>query len=401
MTIDVNDLGARCRPYDENLLRFCSNDNQATIYRTYGANSSNVNKTAKVLDKDTSTISKTIRALQVKAGRAGYSPTLDAEYMVPSSEMVKGRSVLTKDGEGNMIWLKTEKNQQAKEDLRKVLTDLASGIKPIKAIPKPKTKTKSDLLTLLTLTDYHLGMYAWDEETGDNWDMEIAEGVWKNAIDEMIEKSPDSEQGILCQLGDLAHWDGLLPVTPTAKNVLDGDSRFHLLARTATRICIYAVEAMLAKFPKVHVIMAEGNHDIASSVWLTIIMQQVFGKNKRVSVETSPFPYYSFLWGRTFLGFHHGHLMKMDKLAAQFSQDPKFRRDFGQSDYVYVHTGHLHTEKVIRNDIGGTLVEQHPTLASRDAHGARGFLWSNRGAKSITYDKSDGEISRIQVRPTF
>lgn len=399
--IDVNDLGARCRPYDERLLDFCDTENQEKVYRAYGKLNGSVNSVAKALEKDPGTVSKLIRSLQVRAGRAGYSSTFDGEYMVPSSEQVKGRSVLTKDAEGNMIWLKTDKRSETKENLIKVFQDLAKSIPPIKAIPKPKAKKSADLAQLITLTDYHLGMYAWADETGDDWDMGIAKSVWKNAVDEMVERSPDCKQGILCQLGDLMHWDGILAVTPTAKNVLDADTRFPLLARTAVEICIYAVETMLKRFDQVHVIMAEGNHDLASSVWLTIIMQQVFNKNKRVTVEASPFPYYHYQHGKTFLGFHHGHLQKMDKLAAQFTQDPKFRPFWGKSNHAYVHTGHLHTEKVVRNDIGGMVIEQHPSLSARDAHGSRGFLWSHRAAKAITYEHEDGEVSRIQVRPNF
>jgi hypothetical protein len=38
-------------------------------------------------------------------------------------------------------------------------------------------------------------------------------------------------------------------------------------------------------------------------------------------------------------------------------------------------------------------------LSGRDAYAARGGWISRRGAKVITYDKTDGEIARVTVRP--
>jgi hypothetical protein len=70
---------------------------------------------------------------------------------------------------------------------------------------------------------------------------------------------------------------------------------------------------------------------------------------------------------------------------------------WGKSVAAYIHTGHYHHERVIED--GGAIAEQHPTLSGRDAYAARGGYVSLRGAKLITYDKHDGEISRITIRP--
>jgi hypothetical protein len=298
-----------------------------------------------------------------------------------------------------MYWNKTETRRESQaRAFEESIKNLSDGMVPFKPVGRPKDDV-ADLLTLYTLTDFHLGMYAWAEETGADWDMKIAETVLLNAFSEMIEKSPDSEVGMFAQLGDLLHWDGLLALTPTAKNVLDADTRFPLLVETAISVCLRAVEMLLHKHNQVRVLMAEGNHDPASSVWLRAIMASKFRDNPRVTVDKSPFPFYCYRWGRTFLGWHHGHLQKMDQLPLLFASDPKFKAEYGQCKFTYIHTGHMHHQKVI--DKGGIVVEQHPTLAARDAHGARGFLFSNREAKAITYHKNQGELMRFTVRPNF
>jgi hypothetical protein len=333
----------------------------------------------------------------------GYDPDNGMKLVSPTPQILKGRTAFVRvdaaTGEERVSHYhnKTDIDKQRQlEAIREAIVSSADSIKPFKAVRSPKY-VMADLCTVYTLTDFHLGMYSWEPETGADWDMDIAERVMLNAFSDMMLGSPDSEIAIFAQLGDLLHWDGLLALTPTAKNVLDADTRFPLLVQTAIDICAEAVEMLLHKHERVHVLMAEGNHDMASSVWLRAVMAKLFKNNDRVTVDVSPFPFYSFKWGETFLGWHHGHLQKMDNLPLLFATDPRFRAEYGQCRFTYIHTGHMHHQKVI--DKGGIVVEQHPTLSARDAHGARGFLMSNRETKAITYHKQHGEKSRITVRP--
>lgn len=335
----------------------------------------------------------------------GYDPENGMTMVSPEPQMLDGRSAYIRrdPNTGAEVvtgyWNKTNVTMQQKLDAAlDAIRSLSAGVKPFERVKAP-TKLANDLCTVYTLTDFHLGMYAWGEETGADWDMSIAEKVLLNAVADMLQASPDSHTAVFAQLGDLMDWDGLLALTPTAKNVLDADTRFPLLVQTAIRVMLKSVEMILHKHKRVHVLMAEGNHDIASSVWLRAIMSAMFKDNPRVTVETSAFPFYHFVHGRTFLGWHHGHLQKMENLPLLFATDPKFKADYGSCLHTYVHTGHRHQQLVIEK--GGVIVEQHPTLAARDAHGARGYLYSNRATKAITYHTTDGEISRVTVLPRY
>jgi len=334
----------------------------------------------------------------------GYDPEHSMTLVSPTPQFLKGRSALVSVGEDGtettkLYWNKTNttKEQQAQTVLD-AITAASAGMKPFAKVATPKATT-NDLLTVYTITDFHLGAYCWADETGASWDMRIAETVLLNAVSDMMNGSPAAETAVFAQIGDLLHWDGLLALTPTAKNVLDADTRFPLLVETAIRVLLKAVEMLLHKHKRVHVIMAEGNHDMASSVWLRAIMQSMFRDNARVTVDSSPWPFYCYVHGRTFIGWHHGHLQKMEQLPMLFATDPKFKTEYGNCLHTYIHTGHMHHQRVIER--GGILVEQHPTLSARDAHGARGFLYSNRATKAITYHKEQGETIRCTVRPNF
>lgn len=341
-------------------------------------------------------VTSALRDAQKRIARLGWTPHSDSTRFVDPGQQIKGKSTLTKDDEGNLVWIKTDRDTMRQEAFAKAVESLTEGIKPFKRVKAP-SKVNSELLTNYCITDFHLGMYAWALETGADWDMEIAESVLLNAISEMMDASPDSEVAVFSQMGDLLHWDGLLAVTPQNKHVLDADTRFDLLVECAMNVCAKAIEMLLHKHKKVHVIHCEGNHDMASSVWLRRCTQREFRNNPRVTVESSPFPFYHYVWGKTFLGFHHGHLQKMEQLPLVFSTDPKFRQDFGMCDYAYIKTGHRHQKEVIEK--GGIIVEQLETLAARDAYAARGFPYSQRGTIAVTYSKTHGEVSRVTVRP--
>jgi len=153
---------------------------------------------------------------------------------------------------------------------------------------------------------------------------------------------------------------------------------------------------MLKKFGKVVVVSAEGNHDISGSIWLRKHIKHVFA-NDRVEVIDNDYPFYAYLWGETMLGFHHGHKVRQAQLAKLFSSEPRTRKMWGYTTQSYLHCGHLHHERILED--AGAITEQHPTLAARDAYAARGGWQSLRGAKVITYHKTDGEIHRTTIRP--
>jgi hypothetical protein len=158
-----------------------------------------------------------------------------------------------------------------------------------------------------------------------------------------------------------------------------------------------AVRMMLKKYEKVVFVCAEGNHDIAGSIWLRKFIRKLYANEPRLEVIDNDFPYYAYRHGSTMLCFHHGHKAKMGSLPKVFSSEPRFREDWGRSKIAYIHSGHYHHERVLED--AGAITEQHPTLASRDSYATRLGLMSHRGAKVITYNNDDGEVSRITIRP--
>jgi len=352
----------------------------------------------KRLNMSRSAVRDHIKAVRDKAARRGYSPNHDWKNPVPDGHKIKGVSTFY-DEAGLPVrqWVKSQTDEQRQfEILVERLENAQSGLPKFKVTAAPKS-CDENLLTLLTITDFHLGMYAYEAETGDDWDVNIARDVFLNSINDMIKAAPKAETGMLCQLGDFLHWDGILSVTPQSGHILDADTRYGKLVDLSMSVMTEAVRMMLKKFSKVVVVSAEGNHDISGSIWLRKHLKHLFENEPRLTIIDNDFPYYAYLHGETMLAFHHGHKVKLANLHKLFASEPRFREMWGQANYTYIHTGHYHHERVIED--GGAIAEMHPTLSGRDAYAARGGWVSKRGAKVITYDKNAGEVARITVRP--
>ena len=301
------------------------------------------------------------------------------------------------DGKGNIknIWLKTDKKV---EDTLKIIEAAAKSfctdITPTSPVPYRKHSLKS-LLSLYVTTDYHFGMLAMKEECGEDWSLDIARTLLVNWYREAIASAPDSHTGILLNLGDMLHTDGLEALTPTSGHSLDADARYQVVVNVLIDVFREIVDMMLKKHEHVHIIMAEGNHDIAGSVWMRAMFEQFYKDEPRVTVDNTHIPYYAYQWGKVSLFFHHGHKRRMANITETLMGC--FRKMVGETKYSYVHMGHMHHKHAKENSV--MIVEQHTTLSAKDAHAVRGGYGSQRSASVITYHKDHGEVSRSTITP--
>ena len=325
------------------LVDHCKTDKQRQIVKLLNDGKSQ-SQVCKELGIAKGTIHDHLSRIRKQAAYKGISPKHDLTHPVADGFILKGYTH-QRDGDGNITneWLKAWADQdQFEEMIRAAVDEMKQDIKPLAKIPKPKQiATDSDQLNLYIATDWHIGMLSWHEESGDDWDVKIAENTLKQAIDYLIETSPKSKEGFFCQLGDGLHSDGLLPVTPTSHNVLDQDGRYPKVVRAAIRIFRHAIERMANKYEKLHVLMAQGNHDLAGSVWLQEMFHTLYENSPHINVIRSPLPYYAHVHGDCLLAFHHGHKRKVKDLPETVNAN--FRHLLSQTKKTFIHTGHLHS----------------------------------------------------------
>lgn len=340
-------------------------------------------------------ISAAIAAVKKKAALRGYSPEHDLTKVAPEGFKAQGvSSYYNKDGKLTGQWVKIAADQERREQMmREAIAALSEEIPRLAALPAPVQGGVSTLCNCYVITDFHLSMLSHSEETGADWDVKIAEKLLVDWFAQAIALSPNAEVGVFAQLSDLLHADGLEPLTPASKHVLDVDSRFYKVVRTVIRVLRQVIDMLLAKHSRLHIIMADANHDPVSAIWLREWLAVLYEDEPRITVDKSPNPYNAYEFGKVALFFHHGHKRKVTNVSEVFAA--QFREMFGRTKYAYAHTGHLHSIDVKENNL--MIVEQHRTLAAPDAYAARGGWLSGRDAQVITYHRDFGEVSRVRI----
>jgi len=378
----------------EALIPFCTTEKQRELVRAVGEHG-NPTAAAKVLGMDDSYCRKAYRLVKARATEAGVGTHFAGPQLPEGLTTKKTSTMYGADGEVKLQWHIADKEA---EDIAAAMQAASDAFK--EDLPKARKVTapeglNSDLLNQYTITDYHLGMKAWANECGSDWDPDIAEDLLNKWFASAVEMAPTAATGILANIADFMHWDGVDAVTPASGHLLDADTRFQRLIKVAIRLLRNVIRMMLTKHKSVHVIIAEGNHDPASSMWLREWLTVFYENEPRITVDDSAIPYYCYEHGDTALFYHHGHKRKVANVDSVFAA--MFREVFGRTKHAYAHMGHLHSIDVKETNL--MLVEQHRTLASPDAYAARGGWISGRDAKVITYSKRFGEVSRITISP--
>lgn len=315
-----------------------------------------------------------------------YTPTLP----------IKGRTTLV-DAEGRIITqhIMERATAEAQADVLRAMVDALKEDLPRVNIMPPPAHVEMDLLNQFIVTDSHFGMLAWREETGDDYDLRIAEQLLTDWFAAAVAAAPQAHTAVLAQLGDLMHHDSLESVTPAHRHVLDADSRLQKVIRVVIRTVRRIIDMLLQKHRHVHVIMASGNHDPASSAWLREMLAAMYENEPRISVDNSPMHYHVYTWGKTALFYHHGDKRTINNVDVTMAG--LFRKEYGASNVSYCHIGHRHSDEGVKTNL--MYVERHETLAAKDDYAAAGGWLSGRSAKRITYHKQHGEVARDRMTP--
>jgi biotin operon repressor len=328
--------------------------------------------------------------------KKGYSPKHDMTHLVPDGFKVKGVSSLyNKYGQLSAQWVKSSED---KERQLEILTEMCQGF--IQDLPKVLPVTiynehliHEDKLAVYPLGDPHIGMLSWAEETGDNWDLKIAEEVFCGIFDRVVKTAPRCKQALIVNLGDFFHVDNTEGTTSRSGNHLDKDGRYAKMIQVGVKIIRQMIKTALEHHEIVTVMNVIGNHDDTGSVFLSIALKHIYENEPRVIINDQPSPFHYYKFGKVLIGAHHGHTCKMDKLPGVMAADKA--KDWGDTQFRYWLTGHIHHDS--KQEYPGCMVESFRTLAAKDAYATYGGWRAGQDTKCIVMHKLYGEIERHTI----
>lgn len=347
-------------------------------------------------DRTTAMAVKNIKA-NIRA--AGYDPLNGMTLVSPNPQVLKGRSALVRidpnTGQEVVIqyWNKTDsKTGEQIEKLTKFADKLAEGVKPAKPVPAPKTiKHDPQLMSGIFIGDAHVGLYAYAPETRhSNFDTDTAVAGLRAAIDNLVDRSPPSEIGLLVDVGDFMHADTSHNKTFAGTEV-DVDTRYERILDAAAGVMAYAIHRMLGKFKRVIVVIAKGNHNPNAAVAVQKIVSAHYRNESRVDVLRTASFFHYIEWGKWLIGVNHGDKIKPQKLVNVMARD--MAEAWGRTNSRMWALGHFHHQNVLELD--GCIVQKFAALPPPDGwHSSMGYS-SGQAMQMIVFKKGGGRESTL------
>lgn len=381
---------------DHPLLKFCSTEKQYAVVNLCMNKGLSQRQAAKELGVTRDSVKGLINSVKEKAARQGYSPEHDMNKPVPDGFVVSGVSTYyNDDGVATGQWVKsklTEENRlkALRDAIKEAVSDYEGKAKPTKL--EKRGAHADDVLVAIPIGDPHIGMYAWSEESGENFDTEIARDDLLSAAKKLLDATPSAPKAVICNLGDFFHADNQSNQTSRSSHALDVDSRWSRVLKLGCMIMVDMIHLALKKYPEVEVINAIGNHDDHSSVMLAAFLSAYFNKESRVTIQptVSKFNYVQF--GKCLIGVTHGDTVKHADLGELMATDKP--EEWGATEHRMWFVGHIHHSR--KTELRGCTVESFRTLAAKDAwHAAKGYR-SGRDITALVLHKEFGEVARYR-----
>lgn len=318
----------------------------------------------------------------------------------PAGHHVQGLSTLL-NGEGNVSlqWVKTDvkrarREQLMLEALRAEMTEYrgvgALPLRPVEAASYAAIDKQASIL----LGDPHIGMLSWHLETGEDFDLKIAQDYMAAAVDLLVERTPPAASCRIANLGDFTHSDDGTNRTKRGGNALDVDSRFARVMRVGYHVLRRTIDRARQKFPAVEVVNLLGNHDPTIALTLPLWLEEVYRGDASVTIVDNANPYVFRSFGSNATMYHHGDGAKPEQCKDVFAAYDE-GRFWGAHPYREIQGGHVH--HLQRKEFPGVIFETSRTTAPADYwHHWKGYR-AGRGMRSLIHHAEFGRLSEHTV----
>lgn len=266
--------------------------------------------------------------------------------------------------------------------------------------PKKFVRSKhkpGKVMVNFSLADVHFGKLCWGPETGQDYDIRIAERVFENAVEDLlIEVKSKQIDCVYAMFGnDYFHTDNEKGETTLGTRV-DSDGRQAKVIEVAISAYIRAVNRWRQEGP-VKIIWIGGNHDKRTSYMAAREIKAYFRNDPGVEVDIEPRERKYLVYGNTLFGYTHGENISDAKVkelpGLMHTEAPREMKAIAtRSEWILAHR-HREQEFMQRGTDShmGTVIRWMMSLSATDAwHDQKMFIGNTRAAEVLWYDKEVG-----------
>ena len=285
--------------------------------------------------------------------------------------------------------------------LREVAKEIIGEIKEHSPVVPKRIyqKKKEQHLIEVDLFDPHIGKLSWGLESGEDYDIKIAEKRYRTALEEIIDRNTYGvERWLLPLTGDFFNVNSSTAST-FAGTPQSEDTRWKKTFRIGWKLLSESITT-LSEIAPVTVLIVTGNHDTESLFYAGEVLSARFDNNQNITVDNSPMTRKYFRYGVNLTGFTHGSDEKLEQLPMIMANEAK--GDFANTKYREWHVGHFHSKREYRflstKEDKGVTVRVIRSLSSVDEwHYKKGYIGAVKTGEAFIYHKTNGMIANLSV----
>jgi len=329
---------------------------------------------------------------------------LDPQVWTAVQPSVNTWPVQTKEGTRQLYQIKSTFRPRKQTDIHlqwKLFNDELAARGPKRKL-RPRAAGAERTALEVAIYDMHLGKYSTDPNGKVNWDLEIGEASFINAVEKTIQRAKYFKpERIVFPVGnDWGNIDNIFGETTRNTRVDQGGmEHFHNTMRLSQNLLVWAVDEF-SKLAPVTVFCVPGNHDYHSSYWLTDYLRAWFRNDANVSVSDGISERKYWRYGKSLVGFHHGCSVRggrtdLKKLPLKMAKEA--RKDHAETEYHEWHVGHLHHERLVEDT--GTYIRGVASLTSfSDAYHDSHPFHTPRASEAFIWHYDEGPIAHFTMK---
>ena len=281
--------------------------------------------------------------------------------------------------------IKTLTLDKALESAKEVFNE---GIEPIKFKKEKKTKLNDELLIEIPAIELHLGKYAEELESGQNYGTEIAKSRFYEILRQILEMQEivRADRCVVMIGNDFFNSDTVGNTTTKGTQQFN-DIRWKSLFIVGLELYKDFFNTLRCRFNHVDVRLCQGNHDVMSSFYLYMALSAYYRLDAIVKFEENYREYQCYRFGDNAIFFGHG-----DGNIKRIIQSipAEFRKEWGEAKFSELHLGHYHKEWSV-DDTNGMVVRRIGSPTGTDSwHYSERYVGSTQKHQLFVWHKSQG-----------
>lgn len=307
-------------------------------------------------------------------------------------------------GDWSHGWLKTEetsvfiRNEKEQIPFEKIVEE---NIEKMKKYSPKYPKVKREKLTdphclTIDIADLHIGKHSAIEETGTEYNSEIAIKRAKDGLQGLLNYATVPFDKVVFVIGnDIMHYDNARQTTTSGTHV-GGEAHWSRMFNQACETTVTLIETALTVAP-VHIVYCPSNHDYVLGYALAQYVGVWFRNCKDVTIDNSIEHQKFFLYGKNMMMFDHGDGHK--EIHAPYIMATKRPVMWAEAIHRYNYKHHLHHKQQIKWQTGkdhtGVTVEFLRSPSPPDSwHDRNGYI-NSQAVEAFIHHPENGQVMRI------